>query len=170
MSKTRKNRKNVDKYKLELLFDNVLEKAYKLNKSRKNFDGLGFWQPIKKMLEPLDRYNAKKWKKISKTKTRKIMLLPEYTINGYDEKTTNRVHHFIIQQVRIPINEKPTIKKIIQVALNIGQYKGTNDGNFIYNIKFNDISQFIYKTDIIELSKHISDETMEKINEYLSSV
>ena len=125
---------------------------------------------IKKMLEPLDRYNAEKWKKISKTKTRKIMLLPEYTINGYDEKTTNRVHHFIIQQVRIPINEKPTIKKIIQVALNIGQYKGTNDGNFIYNIKFNDISQFIYKTDIIELSKHISDEMMEKINEYLSSV
>ena len=98
------------------------------------------------------------------------MLLPEYSINGYDEKTLNEVHHFIIQQVRIPLNEKPTIKKIIQVSLNIGQYKGTNNDNFIYNIKFNNITQFVYKTDIIELSKHISDEIMEKINKYLSSL
>ena len=167
MTKTKKNR---NKYKLEVLFDNILEKSYKLNKLQKNFDGLSFWQPIKKILESLDSYNAKKWKKISKTKTRKIMLLPEYSINGYDEKTINEVHHFIIQQVRIPLNEKPTIKKIIQIALNIGQYKGTNNNNFIYNIKFNDISQFIYKKDIIELSKHISDEILQNVNDYLYSL
>jgi hypothetical protein len=154
-----------------LLFDSVLEKSYKLRQSNPlNFDGQGFWQPIKKILEPLDKYNAKKWKQISKTKTRKIMLLPEYTINGYETKLINENNHFIIQQVRIPLNEKPTIKKIIQIALNIGQYKGTNKNNFIYNIKFNNITQFIYKKDIIELSKYISDETLEKVNEYLSSL
>jgi hypothetical protein len=32
------------------------------------------------MLEPLDEYSAKKWKKIPKKLTRSIMLLPEYTI------------------------------------------------------------------------------------------
>jgi len=166
-----KTKKHRNKYNLELLFDNVLEKSYKLRKSNPTkFDGQGFWQPIKKFLEPLDSYNAKKWKKISKTKTRKIMLLPEYTIDGYETKLINENNHFIIQQVRIPLNEKPTIKKIIQIALNIGQYKGTNNNNFIYNIKFNDITQFIYKTDIIELSKHISDEIVTKINEYLSSL
>lgn len=98
------------------------------------------------------------------------MLLPEYSINGYETKEINENNHFIIQQVRIPLNENPTIKKIIQIALNIGQYKGTNNNNFIYNIKFNNITQFIYKTDIIELSKYISDDTLEKINEYLSSL
>jgi hypothetical protein len=166
-----KTKKNKNKYNLELLFDSVLEKSYKLRQSNPlNFDGQGFWQPIKKILEPLDKYNAKKWKQISKTKTRKIMLLPEYTINGYENKLINENNHFIIQQVRIPLNEKPTIKKIIQIALNIGQYKGTNKNNFIYNIKFNNITQFIYKKDIIELSKYISDETLEKVNEYLSSL
>jgi hypothetical protein len=156
---------------LEILFDSVLEKSYQLRKKNPTkFDGQGFWQPIKKMLEPLDEYHAKKWKKISKNKTRKIMLLPEYTINGYETKIINENNHFIIQQVRIPLNEKPTIKKIIQIALNIGQYRGTNKSKFIYNIKFNKITQFIYKTDVIELSKHISDEMVEKINDYLSSL
>jgi len=165
-----KSKKNKHKYNLELLFDSVLDKSYKLRKSNPlKFDGQGFWQPIKKMLDPLE-YSAKKWKKISKTKTRKIMLLPEYLINGYETKQINENNHFIIQQVRIPLNEKPTIKKIIQIALNIGQYKGTNNKNFIYNIKFDNITQFIYKTDIIELSRHISDETVEKINKYLLSL
>lgn len=166
-----KTKKNRDKCNLEILFNTVLEKSYQLRKKNPTkFDGQGFWQPIKKFLEPLDSYNAKKWKPISKTKTRKIMLLPEYTINGYETKLINENNHFIIQQVRIPLNEKPTIKKIIQIALNIGQYKGTSNNNFIYNINFNDITQFIYKSDIIELSKHISDEMMAKINDYLSSL
>ena len=166
-----RTKKNRNKYNLEILFDNVLEKSYKLRKKNPtNFDGQGFWQPIKKILEPLDTYNATKWKKISKTKTRKVMLLPEYTINGYETKLIDENNHFIIQQVRIPINEKPTIKKIIQIALNIGQYKGTNNNNFIYNIKFNDITQFIYKKDIIELSKHISDEILQNVNGYLHSL
>lgn len=166
-----KSIKNKNKYNLEILFDNVMKKSYNLRKSNPTkFDGQGFWQPIKKILEPLDSYNAKKWKKISNTKTRKIMLLPEYTINGYENKLINENNHFIIQQVRIPLNEKPTIKKIIQIALNIGQYKGTNNNNFIYNIKFTDIHHFIYKSDIIYLSKYISDEIMETLNKYLSSL
>ncbi len=98
------------------------------------------------------------------------MLLPEYNINGYETKLIDEKNHFIIQQVRIPLNEKPTIKKIIQIALNIGQYKGINNNNYIYNIKFNDLTQFIYKKDIIELSKHISDALLKKVNDYLNSL
>jgi len=166
-----KTKKNSNSYNLEILFNSVLEKSYKLRKKNPNaFDGQGFWQPIKKLLEPLDSYNAKKWRKISKTKTRKIMLLPEYNINGYETKLIDEKNHFIIQQVRIPLNEKPTIKKIIQIALNIGQYKGINNNNYIYNIKFNDLTQFIYKKDIIELSKHISDALLKKVNDYLNSL
>ena len=66
---------------LEIFFNSVLDKAYKLRKANPTkFDGQGFWQPIKKLLEPLDKYSAKKWKKIPKKLTRSIMLLPEYTI------------------------------------------------------------------------------------------
>ena len=38
-----------------------------------------------------------KWKTISKTKTHKIMLLPEYTIDGYENKKIIENNHFIIQ-------------------------------------------------------------------------
>ena len=170
-----KTKKNKNKYNLELLFDSVLEKSYKLRQSNPlNFDGQGFWQPIKKILEPLDKYNAKKWKQISKTKTRKIMLLPEYTINGYETKLINENNHFIIQQVRIPLQDKPTIKKIMQIALNIGQYKGTcmnksmNTSKNIKNISYNNINQFIFKNDIIKLSKYLTDDIVNSISKYLS--
>ena len=148
---------------LEIIFNCVLDKAYKLRKANPTkFDGLGFWQPIKKMLEPLDEFSAKKWKKIPKKLTRSIMLLPEYTINGYEEKVIIENNHFIIQQVRIPLKEAPTIRKIIQIALNIGQYRG-GGGKLI----FDNIGQFIYRKDIVELSKHIPDNLVGKITGYL---
>jgi hypothetical protein len=148
---------------LEIIFNHVLDKAYKLRKANPTkFDGQGFWQPIKKILEPLDIYSAKKWKKISKKLTKSIMLLPEYTINGYEEKSIIEFNHFIIQQVRIPLTEKPTIRKIIQIALNIGQYRGSG-GKMI----FDNIGKFIYRKDIVELSKHIPDDLVRNIWKYL---
>lgn len=73
-------------------------------------------------------------------------------------------NHFIIQQVRIPLTEKPTIRKIIQIALNIGQYRGSG-GEMI----FDSIDDFITKKDTIELSKYIPDELVRKILDYLGS-
>ena len=67
-------------------------------------------------------------------------------------------NHFIIQQVKISLTEKPTIRKIIQIALNIGQYKGSGG-----KIIFDNIGQFIYRKDIVELSKHIPDDLVRKI-------
>ena len=150
---------------LEIIFNKVLNKSYNLRfKNPKNFDGQGFWQPIKKILLPFDKYHAKKWKNIPKTITHEIMILPEYSINGYEQKIINENNHFIIQQVRIPLKEKPTIKKIIQIALNMGQYKALNKPIF------NNINQFIYKKDILELSKYITDDIINKINDYLDSL
>jgi hypothetical protein len=144
---------------LEIIFNSVLDKAYKLRKANPTkFDGQGFWQPIKKILEQLDEYSAKKWKKLPKKISRSIMLLPEFTINGYEEKSIIENNHFIIQQVRIPLKEAPTIRKIIQIALNIGQYRGSGG-----KIIFDNIGQFIYRKDIVELSKHIPDDLVGKI-------
>lgn len=92
------------------------------------------------------------------------MLLPEYIINGYEEKSLIENNHFIIQQVRIPLKETPTIRKIVQVALNIGQHRGSGG-----EIIFNSIDDFITKKDIIELSKYIPDELVREILYYLES-
>lgn len=169
MKQNNTNTNSNNKYKLEILFNNVLHKSYQLRKENPNtFDGKTFWQPIKKRLETLDNHSASKWKTLSKSKTKKIMLLPEYTINGYETKQINEKNHFMIQQVRIPLQDKPTIKKIIQIALNIGQYKGTNKTKNSNSMKYNNINQFIYKNDIIKLSNYLTDDIIDEINKYLS--
>ena len=169
MNHNNTNTNSNNKYKLEILFNNVLQKSYQLRKQNPNtFDGKMFWQPIKKILELLDNHSASKWKTLSKSKTKKIMLLPEYTINGYETKQINEKNHFMIQQVRIPLQDKPTIKKIIQIALNIGQYKGTNKTKNSNSMKYNNINQFIYKNDIIKLSNYLTDDIIDEINKYLS--
>jgi hypothetical protein len=67
-----KTKKSKHSYNLEILFANVLEKSHKLRKKNPhNFDGQGFWQPIKKLLEPLDNYNAKNGEKYQKQKQEK---------------------------------------------------------------------------------------------------
>ena len=54
------------------------------------------------------------------------MSLPEYTIDAYETKSIVETNHFLIQTVRIPTTEKPSLRKIMQVALNIGQYQAEN--------------------------------------------
>ena len=167
---------------LEIIFNSVLKKAYELknknqnrnqkknrnqnkNNNKTKFDGLAFWQPIKKMLEPLDEYSAEKWKIIPEKLTNSIMLLPEYIINGYGQQSMIENNHFIIQQVRIPLKETPTIRKIVQVALNIGQHRGSGGEIF-----FDSIDDFIRKKDIVQLSKYIPDELVARINSYLEAL
>ena len=151
--------------KLEYLFNLVLDKTYKTRKAKMPaFDGQAFWQPIKKALEPLDGViKTVSWKPISKVKAKKIMSLPEYTIDGYENKVMNELNHFMIQQVRIPLTESPTIRKIIQIALNIGQYKASSNGKYLYKR----IDQFISKADIVRLSEFIPDKIVEEIEKYL---
>jgi hypothetical protein len=150
--------------KLELLFNRVLNKSYELRKKNKEtFNGKGFWLPIKQMLDELDIFEAS-WKKINPKIIDIIMLKTEYKIDGHRNKKIIEESHFIIQQIRIPLEEKPTIKKIIQIALNIGQYKGIKETQY-FNL-FNYFSQ----EDISMLSSKISDKIMSDINNYLDSL
>jgi hypothetical protein len=156
---------------IELLFDKIIEGSYKLNKTKKNFDGQKFWQPIKKICNKFDEYELKKWKKttLSKLTIHKIMSLSEYMIDGYGNKNIDLVNHFIIQQIRIPLQEKATIRKIMQIALNIGLYRGKINNKFLYNVKFDNINQFVSKKDIEELNKHITNSIVMKIDKYIKS-
>lgn len=48
---------------------------------------------------------------LKKSDSDKIMALHEYVIDGNENKKMIETNHFIIQQVRIPLKENPTIKK-----------------------------------------------------------
>lgn len=156
------------KYKLEHLFYMVMEKAYRYRKKNKHFDGLAFWQPIKNELSDYDNVSAKSWKKVNPVLIKKIMDLPEYYIDGYGNKNMIELNHFLIQQVRIPLQEKPSLRKIIQVALNIGQFNGVVSDNFVIkNKNLNKLTTYISKEDIVNMSDSIPDDLIDKIKKLL---
>lgn len=146
------------------LFTQILFYVKKERHKNKNFDGLKFWRSIKPILSN-SSYEASKWKNIPTKYYKNIMILPEYYIDGYGNTNIIEENHFLIQTVRIPKTEKPSLRKIMQIALNIGQYLGYNTK---YLIKFEDIKDYINikdmnvelsgilsKTDIIKLEKKL---------------
>ena len=152
----------MDLTNVESLFNAVLKKLTKERRKKKNFDGHGFWQPIKKILSN-SSWKATKWKKTEKTHYEKIMKYPEYYIDGYGNKNIIEVNHFLIQTVRIPTTESPSLKKIIQIGLNIGQYEGITSTK----LKYREIKCYLCKNDYeINLESILSKndiETLQKI-------
>ena len=161
--------------KLEYLFNIVRDKSTELRgKYRDEFDGKGFWQPIKKILAKVN-INALDWKKISQDIVESIMTLPEYYKNGYGDEHIIETNHFLIQQVRIPTTELPSLKKIVQLALNIGQFYGMNDVALMERINYdslnlNKLSRYVTKKDIQHISSKISDSLISSIETYLLSM
>ena len=94
------------------------------------------------------------------------MSLPEYYINGYDEKKMIQSNHFIIQTVRIPLNEEPSLRKIIQIALNIGQYTGSGKKKE----KWMNIENYLTKDDICKISSKLNKKMVDEIMNYLISI
>ena len=162
--------------KLEVLFNLVLLASYKQRKKNKQFDGFNFWQPIKKELEKLDKYDdIIKFKKIPDSLVKTIMEISEFYKNGYGKENIIESHHFLIQQVRIPTNEKASVKKIIQIALNIGQWKGLPNETIYKDIKYDntkldDIYTYISKTSLNKLSKYIDNDIISNIEKYINSL
>ena len=162
--------------RLEIIFDAVKIKSYQLRHKYTIFDGQAFWQPIKKELAKLNTndFVASHWKPISKDIVHKIMSVPESFKNGYGEEIFIEEHHFLIQQVRIPTTEKPSIRKIIQLGLNIGQWYGKPDKSLMKELKYetlnlNKLSRYVSKKDIEKISKNIPDESIQNIINYLST-
>jgi hypothetical protein len=108
---------------VKTLFNLIKSKSKKLNENDPKFNGLKFWHSLKGHLSE-SKFVAKGWKKENKSTIDNVMNMPEYIINGKDEKIILEKNHFLIQTVRIPLLDKPILRKIMQVALNIGQFQG----------------------------------------------
>ena len=135
---------------IETLFDHIRNIAKQKRKKNPSFDGKNFWQPIKTILSK-STWKATKWRKQSKTKYEEIMSMPEFFINGYGNIEIMEKNHFLIQTVRIPKNEEPSLKKVCQIALNIGQYQGYTRKT----IKNSSIKDYLLNSDCCILLKDI---------------
>ena len=162
--------------KLEQLFELVKNNASEFRKTKNSFDGKEFWQPIKNTLASLDEHTAgiTEWEELPEDIVTTIMSLPEFTKNGYGKEQIIESNHFLIQQVRIPTTEKLNIKKIIQVALNVGQWKGQPNASVMgpedYDkLGFDKLTKYVNTNTIEALSTHITDDMMSIIEAHIAS-
>lgn len=152
-------------YPLERIFLRVLNDSKKLRKKNPNMDGRAFWQFIKNELNTLD-ISFEKWKPLTHPH-KSLLSIKEVDENGNMLET----NHFLRQHANIPINDPPTVTKIIQIALNIGQFLGATTKkqrlSMKYNPKYRKLITYIYKKDIMRI--YIPEETILHINQYLDS-
>ena len=143
-----------------MLFHMIVLSSKQLRAENKKADGLAFWKPLKQILQKYDKTTFGTWKYMNQDNYRKIMLLPEKTINGYGTESINEQTHFFIQTVRLPTESNDiTLRKLLQVALNIGQFIGISDETYswMYLEKY-------AKTDAIKkMNKIITKDLMERI-------
>jgi len=152
--------------RLTNLFTNVQKVASILKKNPK-FDGKDFWQPIKKELEIYDS-TILEWNLLDSEISNKILDLTEYQVNGHKETKINEANHFAIQQVRIPLTEECTIRKIIQIALNIGQGLALPNNEIELPVYFKKIETYISNNTIDTFSSIITIKTYNTIIQYLN--
>lgn len=156
--------------KLNDLFQRVLHTSILLISSVPGFDGREFWQPIKMRLSRYDNFEAlNSWKELDKDFIEQVSNMDEFTVNEKGEKTLIEVNHFLIQQYRIPTTETPNIRKILQIALNVGQYFGSFGDTTIKTSENMLLSTFITDEDIKYLSEIIDDDTYSFICNYLKT-
>ena len=111
---------------LEALFTLVQQAAQELKGQDPYADGKAFWQPLKKIFRPYS-FAANSWKQLNPDLVKKLIGLPETDSLGQ----TIEINHFLRQHVRIPLEEQPNLRRIMQIALNSGQYMGlTNYRHF----------------------------------------
>ena len=152
---------------IEDLFNQLMYSVRKKRLDNKNFDGLKFWGSVKSILSKSD-YEAVKWKNVPERHYHNIMKYSECYIDGYGKTYLIEDHHFLIQTVRIPKTESPSLRKIIQIALNIGQYLAYNNKTIIKRIN---ISDYINKKDSnTKLSDILSNKDITKIKNILVKI
>lgn len=102
---------------LKQLFERFSQKTENIRRSDPKFDGRDYWSKYKKVFEKCGQIIAF-WIVPDESRRLSIKDLQEHNPDG----SMNEKNHFIMQTVNIPLNEPATFCKIMQVALNIGQY------------------------------------------------
>jgi hypothetical protein len=155
------------------LFEHVKDVSKQQRIRDKEFRGQAFWQPIKQMTEPYDAFNTTlQWKHVKRSTSDAVMALPEWRGETESMIETN---HFLIQLVRIPSTEPLSLRKILQIALNIGQYLGMNPRahpKILEKYKRSRLADFITKETYQKLNAllHANPILVEAIRSYLFEV
>ena len=144
-------------------FEYVRRNSYHMRKQVSGADGQAFWQGIKRILASFDdiRYT---WLAIDADYAQCCMALNEYDeVDGICQM--NEGNHFSIQTARISLTEEPCVRKLIQIALNLGMYEQhVHDCMALHHI---DIHTYISDEDLNTLDAMIPVKVHTDIQQYV---
>jgi len=152
--------------KLSLLFEKIIERVKRLKKEDPKFKQEKVWKKIEKILKPLDKHKASGWKNIKKDLKESILDLPEYYIDGRGNKKITH-EHFLMEQLRIPERQDPTLKEILHIAYYAGLYKGSKNINKEKD-KMDNITTYVKKDGVKKLADLVDDDVVNGIMEILT--
>jgi hypothetical protein len=147
---------------IEELFAELIVAVATKRKNDPKFEGLKYWQSIKKVTEGVDESTSVQWKpsNLPSDEVTKIMNLTEYTINGNIESKLNETNHYLIQTVRIPLTEQGNLRKVLQVAVNVGQ---------LYVVWSLSEQYYISDHDLDRLTSYLDSTQIDKLNQFLEA-
>jgi hypothetical protein len=156
------------------LFQLIRKKLYNYNKNN-DIKESEIWDILEPILadmdEKLDIENKSlKFKNIANDIFTSIMELPES--NGYGLIKPN---HYLIEQVRIPKQNKFSITKFIQIAFSIGIWEAKPDKKIYKKIQYkktnlNDILTFIDYSNLSKLDELMNKYSLKKIKKIIKDL
>lgn len=142
-------------------FNNFVKVVSDLKSNK--IDGLAFWRDYKKDLMKYDNLSTGLDYTVDKEYIKKINNLfnAGYLLNKDINGETVLPDHFIYQLANIPTSEPLNVRRVMQLALNIGQWKAAiknTEGLFLADKIFNEynlenIESYLKKEDIEVLSE-----------------
>lgn len=144
-------------------FNNMVNIAANLKNS--NIDGLVFWRNVKKDFVQYDTRSLEMKYTIDKNYINKInYLFHSKQLQNKDKNgETILPDHFIYQLMNLPVNEPVCIRRVMQIALNAGQWKAA-DKNTATLIEADKIFNEYHLDEIIS---YLADDDIEKLSNLL---
>lgn len=107
----------------------IMENSTQVRTSTDRFDGLGYWKGFKGLLVKVDENTKAKdivWNRATHDKVHEV--ISEFNLKEHDsDGSLNEPNHFLLQQINIPRKDggKTSCRRLLQIALNIGQAHGS---------------------------------------------
>ena len=168
---TRSTRTRTNSGRVVELFYAVLHASGKL-RSVGPRAGFEFWQPLKKRFP--ETSDPLQWKPIGARVCKTVMQLNDQNPDG----STNTSVHFFRQQVRIRTEEKMNVRRLLQIALNIGQWsslpakirKSIVSSEDYKAMKLDSIDRYVTKATQRKLSASITPGDFNAVMDYCAKV
>ena len=146
--------------KIVKFFDRIVDRVEKLKRDDPKFDEDDIWKKIEDIIKPLEKKKIT-WKKMGKDLKKSILDLPEFYIDGFGKKHRVDFNHYLMEQIRLPEREDPTLKEVLKMAFNAGLKKGSMKGS--KGSDMDKLKYYVKKKEIDKLSTILDDNVMSQI-------